>query len=137
MDPRGLLRAAGLRRTPAREWILARLLAAPRALAPADLLREDPAPDRVTIYRTLAALHAAGLAHAVLGTDGVSRYQVHAPGGERCPGGHAHFECRACGGVWCLPDQPLPRVEVPAGARVAGKQLVIYGCCPACVQEGR
>jgi Fe2+ or Zn2+ uptake regulation protein len=137
MDPRGLLRAAGLRRTVARERILARLLATPRALCPTDLLGGAAAPDRVTVYRTLAALQAAGLAHAVCGTDGIVRYQAHDPGVAGCPGGHAHFQCRACGGVWCLPDQPLSHVTVPAGARVEGKQYVVFGRCPACAQEER
>ncbi len=138
MDLRSSLSRHGLRRTRAREALLGCLLEAPRPLAPSELCA-DPALegfDRVSVYRSLAALQRAGLVHGVCGVDGVSRYRAHAAEGQGCPGGHPHFLCTGCGGMWCLGDQGLPHVQVPPGATVSGKQMVVYGRCARCSEEG-
>ncbi|HTX73064.1 MAG TPA: hypothetical protein VMC79_09590 [Rectinemataceae bacterium] len=56
-----------------------------------------------------------------------------APGG--CPGGHPHFLCTNCGIMSCLLDQEMPRVRVPEGSLVRGKQLLVYGLCAACADS--
>lgn len=133
-----LLRMAGLRRTPARLAVLAAVqeIGAPTTHAQ---LAADPrlaGMDPVTLYRTLAALQDAGLVHRVPGTDGVWRTCPHAARQEGCPGNHAHFLCLRCGAMRCLPDQPMPRVEVPPGARVLGRHLLAFGTCEACAVRG-
>jgi Fur family ferric uptake transcriptional regulator/Fur family zinc uptake transcriptional regulator len=93
--------------------------------------------DRVTLYRTLTALQDAGLVHRVQDLDGAWRFCAHARQGKACPGGHAHFHCTRCGRMRCLTDQALPWISVSEGARVTGKQLVVYGLCPTCAaREG-
>ncbi len=138
MDSAARLAAAGLRATRPRERVLALLLGADHPLTPAELSTHPDARDidRVTVYRSLAALHGAGLVHVVCGVDGVSRYRAHEPAEGGCPGGHPHFLCTRCGGMWCLPEQGLPRVEVPVGASVEGKQLVVHGACARCAEAG-
>ena len=91
--------------------------------------------DRVTLYRTLETLHRAGLLHQIRGEDGVLRYGSHDPDSPVCPGNHPHFLCVVCGQMRCLVDQRLPRVKVPAGCEVKGKQLVVFGYCEACCSE--
>jgi len=81
--------------------------------------------DKVTLYRTLQTLKGAGIVHQVQGLDGA----------KGCPGDHPHFLCLHCGKMFCLTDQRLPRVEVPEGMTVEGKQLVVYGCCSECDPE--
>ena len=137
MPPVSPLRAAGLRHTAAREAVLGDLgaLQAPMthaALAELPRLRDM---DPVTLYRTLATLVDAGLAHRVPGPDGTWRYCPQPLGQGGCPGNHAHFLCTACGTMRCLPDQPLPRVQVPAGARVHGRYLLAHGLCSGCGGE--
>jgi Fur family ferric uptake transcriptional regulator/Fur family zinc uptake transcriptional regulator len=91
--------------------------------------------DKVTLYRTLQTLKAAGIVHQVQGLDGVWRFCAHDPESKGCPGDHPHFLCLHCGKMFCLTDQRLPRVEVPEGMTVEGKQLVVYGCCSECSPE--
>jgi Fur family ferric uptake transcriptional regulator/Fur family zinc uptake transcriptional regulator len=134
MSPDQLLRAAGLRRTPARLAALAALSAAGRPLRHADL-RAAPGlagVDDITVYRTLSTLEEKGLLHRILGLDGAWRYGRNDPEARGCPGNHAHFLCEACGQMACLPDQPLPRVEVPPGATVRVRSLVAVGRCAGC-----
>jgi Fur family ferric uptake transcriptional regulator/Fur family zinc uptake transcriptional regulator len=57
---------------------------------------------------------------------------MHDPFRPGCPGNHPHFLCRVCGRMSCLSEQTLPRVEVPEGAEVEGKQLLVFGVCAEC-----
>jgi len=136
--PTDPLRAAGLRRTPARLAVLAQIEQQARPLAHAELLAlPDLAQlDDITLYRTLAALVEAGLAHRVLGTDGVWRYGAPPGGHPGCPGNHAHFFCSACRAMACLPEQPIPRITLPPGAAVDGRHLLVFGRCAPCVAAG-
>lgn len=128
------LRAAGLRRTPARLAILARIDALDRPVTHGELLGEPELRtlDDITVYRTLATLVASGLVHRVQGLDGAWRYCAQ-PESAGCPGNHAHFLCTTCGVMRCLTDQPMPRVAVPPGAEVHGRHFLVHGRCAACV----
>ena len=132
-----LLHEVGLRRTKARKVVLDLLSEAGCPLTHQELATRPEAVglDRVTLYRTLAALEQAGLVHRVQGLDGSWRYCFHTRKHGECPGNHPHFLCLRCGGMHCLVGQDLPLITVPAGARVKGKQLVIYGSCPCCAAE--
>ena len=134
-DPPGSpLRTAGLRRTAAREAVLDVLATLDAPVSHAELASHPRVRgmDPVTLYRTLAALVGAGLAHRVPGTDGAWRTCPQPEGQAGCPGNHAHFLCTSCGAMRCLPDQPMPRVRVPEGAQVHGRHLVAFGVCRAC-----
>ena len=137
MSTSGLLRTAGLRRTKAREVVLGLLFQAGRPLSHQELASRPDTErfDRVTVYRTLTVLERAGLVHRVQGVDGVWRFRAHSTEPGRCPGNHCHFLCLSCNAMSCLADQTLPWVCVPDGAQVTGKQLVVYGLCPACASE--
>ena len=132
---REALRRAGLRRTPFREALLGLLRRAEGPLSHGELLARMPCGDRVTLYRALEALERSGVVHRIQGTDGVWRFRAHAAEAPRCPGGHPHFLCTACGRMWCLEGQPWPTVTVPPGARVTDKQLVVSGICALCLAE--
>jgi Fur family transcriptional regulator, ferric uptake regulator len=135
MAPTDPLRAAGLRRTPARVAVHAAIIRLARPLSHSELLNEPSLQgmDAITLYRTLRALEEAGLAHRVLGTDGTWRTcsQPGMPAG--CPGNHVHFMCQDCGQMTCLIEQPMPRVEPPTGAVVAARHFLAYGRCAACL----
>ena len=136
-DASALLEVAGLRSTEVRRRVLSAMLDAGRSLSHrelADLLTDF---DRVTIFRTLKRLKEAGLAHGVQGIDGISRYFVNLGRSEGCPGGHPHFLCLDCGRMSCLADQAMPRIAVPRGAEVRGKQLLVYGLCSTCAHSKR
>ncbi len=128
------LAAAGLRRTRARRLVLDALNRVDRPLSHQEIAGELELRrvDKVTLYRTLTTLQQAGLVHRVHGIDGVWRFRGQHPQSGKCGGNHIHFLCLACKQMSCLPEQPLPWVEAPAGAEVFGKQLVVYGRCAAC-----
>lgn len=132
--PSDPLRAAGLRRTPARLAVLdeVRTLARPATHAELQARPALAELDDITLYRTLATLSEAGLVHRVQGLDGAWRYCLQPEGQPGCPGNHAHFYCTDCGGLTCLVDQPMPRVEVPSGAEVHGRHLLVHGRCGRC-----
>lgn len=106
------LRAAAVRITAARLKVLGALLAAQRALSHQDIQQHFDSLDRVTLYRALDTLTAAGLAHKIAGDDRTFRYSA---GTERAapeagadpaagPHSHGHFKCARCAKVFCLDD---------------------------------
>jgi Fur family ferric uptake transcriptional regulator/Fur family zinc uptake transcriptional regulator len=131
----GLLREKGIRITPLRRRVLELLAKEGKPLSHAEIfdrLARTRPPDRVTLYRTLALFADTRLVHPIQGMDGALRFRMHDPYQPGCPGGHPHFFCRVCGRMSCLPGQPLPRVEVPEGTEVEGKQLLVFGVCAEC-----
>jgi Fur family ferric uptake transcriptional regulator/Fur family zinc uptake transcriptional regulator len=130
-----MLKSAGLKMTPPRLDVLKRLTEARRPMSHAELQDAMPEMDRVTLYRTLFTFVEADIAHQVQGLDGTWRFCSHVRGSVGCPGNHPHFLCVSCGMMMCLTDQELPRVQIPEGYTVQGKQLVAYGKCPECVSK--
>ena len=133
-----LLGETGVRRTPVRETVLRKLLDAGAPLSQKDLAATAGLErvNKVTLYRTLEILANAGIAHRVIGIDGEWRFCSHAPDDGRCAGNHPHFLCLNCGRMACLRDQTMPRVNVPEGYDIEGKQLIVYGICPECREMG-
>jgi Fur family ferric uptake transcriptional regulator len=132
------LRAVGARVTPARVRVLGALQAATGPLCHAEieetLSREaHPAADRVTLYRVLDWLCAAGLAHKAADARGVFRFSAARPNVEHAA--HVHFRCTGCGGVFCLKAPPPPPPKLPRGFRLADMELDIRGECPRCVRS--
>lgn len=133
-DPREALRAAGLRCTPARLRVLETIRAISRPVTHAELAAHADLAgmDAITLYRTLSALEESRLVHRVHGLDGTWRTCAHPDTVAGCPGNHAHFLCTTCGRMECLVDQPMPRIDPPPGAAVAGRQLLAWGRCATC-----
>ena len=129
---------AGVRGTPAREQVLAILLAATRALSHQEV--EAAAHehglefDRVTLYRVLDWLVTQGLAHKIEGRDRVWRFNAVTV--TETEHGHAHFHCTRCGKVFCLEQmQPSFAVSLPTGFRFEKAELTVQGLCPGCTEE--
>ncbi|MCE5202046.1 MAG: transcriptional repressor [Synergistaceae bacterium] len=136
MQVEKILSSAGLRMTRQRKVVLELLLENGSPLSHSEIssMLDEPL-DKVTLYRTLQTLRSAAIVHQVQGLDGVWRFCAHDPDTKGCPGDHPHFLCLYCGKMFCLTDQHLPRIEVPEGMKVEGKQLVVYGCCPECAPK--
>ena len=136
MTPQKLLREKSMRVTPLRREVLELLLEKREPLSHTEIFERLAAagrvPDRVTLYRMLSAFSDAQLVHQIQGTDGTVRFCLHEPFHAGCPGNHPHFLCRTCGRMSCLSEQPLPRVEVPEGTLIEGKQLLLFGVCAEC-----
>lgn len=132
---KSMLKSAKLKVTPPRITVLGFLLEAGRPMSHTEIHEQAPEMDRVTLYRTLTAFVEANLAHQVQGLDGMWRFCAHRRGESGRPGNHPHFLCAVCGRMTCLLDQAMPRVEVPEGCNVNGKQLVAYGTCADCLNK--
>ncbi|MDX9752127.1 MAG: Fur family transcriptional regulator [Flavobacteriales bacterium] len=136
MGIREQLRGKGFRVTALRTELLALLQRSDRALTRSEVEeRLEVAADRATVFRALNAFEEAGLVHRVLDGAGTSCFAACA---DACGDGHhkdlhAHFHCRSCGSVFCLPSVELPKVKVPRGFRMEQSQLELQGICKACV----
>lgn len=136
MDIEKTLKNAGLRTTRQRRAVLEFLFACGTPLSHMEILSKiEESLDRVTLYRTLETLRKAGIVHQVQGVDGVWRFCAHGEDSDGCPGNHPHFLCLECGRMFCLTDQKMPRVRVPADVEVEGKQFVVYGRCAECAVQ--
>ncbi len=126
---RSAIRDTGERVTPARVRVLGELLGAGRALSHHDLedTLGDDAMDRVTLYRVLDWLVERGLSCRTLGADRVFRFSA-----AQGRGGHAHFECLACGRVLCLAAPTPPANGLPPGFRAESVALTVRGRCADC-----
>ncbi len=139
METAKILHSVGLRSTQARQVVLQFLLSTGQPLSHQELEKQPALEhiDRVTIYRTLESLHKAGLVRRIRGLDGVWRFCAVPQKSVGCPGNHPHFLCVSCGRMTCLKGQEMPWVDVPDGATVLGKQLLVYGLCPDCAAQGK
>lgn len=139
-DLQSAIRAAGSRATPARVRVLAALREAHGPLSHGELesaLAAETAPgiDRVTLYRVLDWLCAAGLAHKAADARGVFRFSAAQPDVEHAS--HVHFRCTGCGGVFCLKSPPPPPPSLPRGFRLASMDIDVRGECSDCAHKHR
>ena len=138
-DATTILRAAGLRRTPARVAVIECLRAAARPLSVQDVQSQmPPGSDLVTVYRTLNTLVGKSLARRVRADDRGWLFELAGPeASERQTHGHAHFVCDSCGTVECLPEVPMPDVaaarrQLQKGYELTTQEVTLHGTCPAC-----
>ncbi len=135
MDIPARLRSKGFRITSLRTELLGLLQQSDRALTQAEVEEQlTVEADRATVFRALNAFEEAGLVHRVLDGAGVSCFAACAGA---CSEGHhkdahAHFHCRSCGSVFCLPTVEMPKVKVPRGFRMEHGHLELEGTCKAC-----
>ncbi|MDB5841249.1 MAG: Zinc uptake regulation protein [Herminiimonas sp.] len=115
------LREVSVRITAARVKVLAALINAPHAYSHQDMQGTFADMDRVTLYRALDCLTAAGLVHKIAGDDRIFRYSA---GTEQVESKHAaqrhrhgHFQCTRCSKVYCLEGG---EAEWPTGAAASG-----------------
>lgn len=133
-----MVRRTGARVTRQRVEVLARLLAARRALTHHEVERQVNRAlgmDRVTIYRVLEWLTTQELAHRIAGDDRVWRFNAADDTHERR---HAHFKCNHCGEVICLDQGTAVRaIPLPSGFRSQEIELTVKGLCAGCGPTAR
>lgn len=133
------LRQAGLKVTAARVAVFELLTTMLRPLRHGEIeirLAQDalPRPDRVTLYRVLDALVAAGLVLKAFDAEGVWRFSAPLAAAHQC---HPHFRCEACGGMFCLEAPPPALPRLPEGFRLHKVELDLAGTCARCEAEER
>ncbi|MEU6289334.1 transcriptional repressor [Streptomyces sp. NPDC046988] len=133
-NPRALLRRHGLRCTAGRLHILTLLRESGQHLTVTEirtrLERTGEGRHSSTVYRSLEALAALDVVHAVPG-PGPTRYGI-------TDEPHHHTVCQQCGRVADLAGAPLvdavSRIEELTGLRPGPSgSLLVYGLCAGCV----
>lgn len=93
------------------------------ALAP-----QMPTLSKTTVYNTLNLLVERGAACHLTIEPGCSRFD-----GDTSP--HGHLYCTACGGVYDLFFDEMPRLPMPEGHRIETVQLYYRGVCRDCAKK--
>lgn len=157
-----MLREAGLRVTDYRLQIIELLDGSGEVLEASDVYEKLKAQgvDRVTVYRTLASLVDAGLAHKVDPGDRTYRYGL--TNHSRCTHehhihDHPHLVCDSCARVECLEDAEViirhhPHPASPTGPTKTGarpappskakplikqQSVTLHGLCSRCNTGGQ
>ncbi len=136
-----LLKGEKIRITPAREAVLDVILKAGRPLSHQEIESNPKVKNlnRVTIYRALAILKEKGIINKIQSADGIWHFCGHTQKtkkkSKKCSGNHIHFLCCKCNQMSCLPEQPLPWINAPMGAKILSKQLLVTGHCAKCEKK--
>jgi len=135
------LRQAGLRSTTLTVAVLERLVGADQPRSHDELVRDLAAAgshdkvDRVTLYRILDRLTAAGLLARIQGSDRAWRYAI-----AQEHNANGYFECDQCHNISALPEDPelasvLARIErrlIRRGVHSTNSAVTIHGTCRDC-----
>lgn len=130
------LRGAGLRATRPRMAVLEILEGAKSPISHpevAEVLVQEGF-DRATVYRNLIDLADVGLVRRSDLGDHTWRFELTREGEEH-EGDHAHFVCRSCGTVSCLPDSAFSmKIErgAPRMLKQACLEIQVRGVCDTC-----
>ena len=86
---------------------------------------------KVTIYRTLESLVAAGLVHRAFMHNRTWHFELaNHCSQQQC---HPNFTCTRCGVTQCMTEISLPLAKIPRKGYVISRQQVrLEGLCPAC-----
>lgn len=132
-----LLQARSIKPTAMRLLVLKCLVEAGETLTLRQIEDRLYPADRSTIFRTLSLFEQHHLLHTIDDGSGSARYEVchshhHSDDDDR----HPHFRCLRCGRTFCLPEQRIPKVELPEGYQVQQVNYVITGICAECSMGG-
>ncbi len=140
-DYAAMMKQTGLRPTQHRLAVLHTVGTASAPLTAQEVfeaVNTNQAINRVTVYRILDTLVSKGLLERISAGDRTFRYGL-APNPHHPH--HAHFFCRLCGAMTCLPPDSVPcswndgRVAVPG--RVEKFEIRIDGICASCLVSQR
>ncbi len=139
-DFRRRLRSAGLRSTAPRLTVLHRLFETGKPLSHAELTDAlvHSGFDRVTVYRNLSDLAAAGLVTRTDLGDHTWRFELQGEAeGQDHKSQHPHFTCTECGAVTCLPEEAIglnPRARgLPKAVARRAVRVTLQGPCDDCL----
>ena len=129
-----LLIAHDIKPTANRIVVAKTLAALQRPMSLSELEYKILSIDKSGVFRALTLFREHHLVHVIEdGGDGV-RYELchshdgHAEDDDQ----HVHFYCERCHRTFCLPDTPIPAVDLPAGYRLSSINYMAKGLCPEC-----
>jgi len=128
-----LLDSVKLRRTGPRRTVLEVLMDAknPQTVDEIMTAMSKGCANKVTVYRTLESMAAAGLVHRAF----VHKRAEHFELADRCTDAqcHPHFTCVSCGATNCVAGVSIPLVKrMEKGFVIHRQQVYLEGLCPRC-----
>lgn len=134
MNAANILKTHNIKITPARLSIIEAIGGHNRPLSEAEIKTSmGNAYDRITFYRNMQTLTAAGIIHKIVADSTVVKYGLNS-----CDNGHvhrnehAHFFCERCNAVICLNYIKIPEFTLPASFSLADSDIIIKGKCQEC-----
>ena len=119
--------------TAMRELVLEELTKRPVAISLKELEERFAQSEKSTLYRTLKTFEDKKIIHSVDdGTGSIKYAACH----DTCmcnPSDlHIHFHCTECKQTYCLPELPIPEINLPEGYILNKANFVIKGICKDC-----
>jgi len=119
--------------TAMRELILDELSKKQVAISLKELEERFAQSDKSTLYRTLKTFEEKKIIHSVDDGTGSIKYAVCHDTCECNPSDlHVHFHCTECKQTYCLPEIPIPEIDLPAGYTLNKANFVVKGICENC-----
>ena len=87
--------------------------------------------DRVTLYRNLKLFTEKGVLHKIVLDEETHKYKL---AGEFRRSDHAHFYCKRCRKLLCMPGVDVDTSRLPSDFQVYSTRLVIEGICDHCAK---
>ncbi len=127
------LQEKNVRITAMRELILKELSRKPVAISLKELENRFAQSEKSTLYRTLKTFEEKKIIHSVDDGTGSIKYAVCHDTCECNPGDlHIHFHCTKCGQTYCMPELPIPEINLPRGYTLNKANFVVKGICEYC-----
>jgi Fur family ferric uptake transcriptional regulator len=137
MNATAILKLHEIKKTPGRISIINALQENCKPLSESEIRKEMRENyDRITFYRNIQTLSAAGIIHKIVVDNTCVRYGLncceakhehHVHRNE-----HAHFYCEACQNVVCLEQVRIPQFNLPDGYKSMDSDIIIRGKCEKC-----
>lgn len=126
------LENAAVKPTANRILVLKTLIASGQPMSLLEIETALQTLDRSSILRVLTLFQQHDVIHSMEDGRGVSKYEVCNSCGGRCNDMHVHFFCERCSRTFCLPDNRIPHIEIPAGFTISSANFMLKGICPDC-----
>lgn len=128
-----LLLCHGIKPTANRIIIVEALADADRPLSMTELEDKVESIDKSNVFRCLNTFREHHLVHTIEDGGDSVRYELCLSTDEGHDDDmHVHFYCEQCHKTFCLPDTPVPSVNLPEGYVMDSVNYVIKGMCAHC-----
>ena len=129
-----ILKQHEIKKTPGRLAIISAIQESKRPLSENEIkamMKENY--DRITFYRNIQILTAAGIIHKIVVDSTLVRYGLNCCElNHRHQNEHAHFYCEECQSVVCLQEVRIPDFNLPQGFKSVDSDIIIRGRCEKC-----
>lgn len=131
-----LLLCHGIKPTANRIIIVEALAGADRPLSMTELEDKVESIDKSNVFRSLNTFREHHLVHTIEDGGDSVRYELCLSTDEGHDDDmHVHFYCEQCHKTFCLPDTPVPSVNLPEGYVMDSVNYVIKGMCAHCAAK--